>query len=181
MATTETIKSNLVAHYSDPSGNKDKVYIAQTRFNDETGMWDVIGVWGKRGRYMNNKTHASCKTKADALAQMLKLFRTKLAKGYVDIESPHYSGPVTLESVRRELVSDDQPNTRSLPKKTNVAETQEEFVVRCVNNKYIQEMFDKGMTYIAKNHSDKDILCVMDVYGKWQECLASRFERTVEE
>ena len=52
-----------------------------------------------------------------------------------------------------------------------------EYEVLCVNDTGKGDLFDEGLTYIAKGHAMKNIIRVCDRNGEWQECIESRFER----
>ena len=186
---THASATNMVAHYCDIAANRDKVYIACIREVD--GTWEVIGKWGSRGARLNEQRKSVWPGPALARQAAESLFKSKIRRGYVDITSPTYNGPVTIESVRKYLEKDTdvegngpalaangKPAKKPGRKKKIVIE---EFVVRCDDNTGMKELFDQGETYIAKtNEEEEEMIDVRDIYGAWQTCRKTRFERVEE-
>jgi predicted DNA-binding WGR domain protein len=183
MATSTTSKTNLVAHFQDDQINSDKVYIACVR-KGRSGDYEVVGKWGKRNGHLNEQVKKCCGTVDTALAEAATLFRTKTRKGYIDIADPDYDGPVTFESVKQWLEPELGSNARVTPLGDDLRRTPKrpkkddrEFEVVCVDVTGIKRLFDEGERYMAKHDPDDDsMLLVFDPYGKWQRCLAARFQ-----
>jgi predicted DNA-binding WGR domain protein len=184
MATTTEVSNNLIAHFHDENINSDKVYIACVKRNS-SGSWDVIGRWGRRGGGMQEDIKTTCSTRETALEKAQKLFYSKTKKGYINIESPSYQGPVTRDSVRPHLVPEQIDNEAgakmAVEKKKRLDRLASEFEVVCLNPTGIEKQFDKGERYMAKtDEKDESMLQVFDIYGKWQRVLAARFEAVTE-
>jgi len=171
--------NNLIAHYYDPTVNHDKVYIACIRKNKD-GEWEAVGKWGRRGGRLNEQIKSTHADPTSAREVAGKLFRAKVAKGYVGIFSGSYNGPVTVESVKRYLEDDTWIEKEKPAAKKKKQKPVEEFVVRCDDNTGMKDKFDQGETYIAKTSSEEDMVEVLDAMGKWQTCRESRFERVEE-
>jgi len=89
------MKHNLVSHCR--KGTSDKFYIYSIRPNAD-GTYTVLGKWGRRGgRKLDSQVKAVCTTEADAVAEINRLHRERIRnRGYVDIESKEYDGPMKM-------------------------------------------------------------------------------------
>ena len=176
-----TSTNNLVSHNNEPG--HDKVYIASVRKMHD-GRFGVYGKWSARNRAMKEMNKGTFSTFAEAQRAAEELFAIKAGRGYVDIESSQYHGPVTFDSVSQWLeqpCGEDEPvSTTAAPvKQRNVRRKpvqRSEFEVKCVNTTGIESHFDVGVNYMARLAGDADLLEVMDVQGEWIEALRSRFE-----
>lgn len=183
-ATMRTSKNNFVAHYDDPAINKDAIYIACVR--KAGSLYEVVGKWGRRGGHVSQQVKETLASETSALMAAQSLFSTKTRKGYVDITSPGYKGPVSFENVKQHLEPDldgngmerlgeDLRRGSARPKKKD---SETEFEVVCLDNTGLK-WFDEGEQYIAKHDpADDSMLMVFDLLpeGKWHRCLATRFE-----
>ena len=82
---------NRICHYQ--GGGSDKVYMVSVR--KDAGKWLVLGKWGRRGNDLKVSIKGTLDDEAKAEAVMNQVFNKQLKEGYIDIESPSYSGPVT--------------------------------------------------------------------------------------
>ena len=178
MKTDTDVKNNMIAHYCDPAENSDKIYITCVRKN-KNGEWEFVGKWGKRGSKLKEMIYETCSNPEDARAAALKKFRKEISKGYVDIFSGSYNGPVTIDSVKNYLEDDtEEPPlvaNKKPEKRLKSKKSEEDFVVQCNDNTGIKDLFDQGANYIAKDSEEDDMIQVLDVYGTWQTCRANRF------
>jgi len=195
------LRMNRVAHYY--GGRSDKVYIASVR-EVSPGEFIVVGKYGRRGSWM--KEHIKPGEYSDvnvAVAEAEALFRSKTEKGYVDIDSPNYDGPVTYHDVREHLepeLGDCKVMKKKVAKKgakkvgvyghPGIGKTstvkkkpvEENFVVKCTNNDGMEDCFDLNVTYIARRHKvDSEMFLVTDKLGQERECFNDRFEITDDE
>jgi predicted DNA-binding WGR domain protein len=180
---------NLVAHYN--KGNSDKVYIVSIIVKD--GFPNVIAQWGRVGSSLQSqfKYKASTLDRAEVLAK--DLFRSKLNKGYVDIDSPSYLGELkmnpTLKVWLRPYLAPDAANSTFLnPQPASVVSPSpvkpvqevklvQDFEVECINNLGLEDKFDVGVTYVAEHHDDKDLYWVYDKLGEKQSVFVERFKK----
>jgi predicted DNA-binding WGR domain protein len=177
-------KINRASHYA--KGNSDKVYVVSIR-RSSSGGFDVVASWGRRGSSPQSsqvKSHYNELSSADMAA--FDVFMKKMRKGYVDIESRNYNGPVTMSSLRNWIAPElaeqahGPVNLKTVePAKTMVDDKPEvnEYVVVCINNDGIEDQFDMNVLYVAENHPDSDWLWVYDKHGKKDEWIAERFEK----
>jgi len=183
------IKQNLVAHNS--KGSADKIYLACVRV--AAGQYTTIGKWGRCGRSnLQQQVKLQTGNESAAVAEQRRLFEAKLKTGYIDIESPAYSGPLTMSSqeVRPNLEgggNSSEPTKPRKPKKPRqpkppppVANAGEEVIVECVNNAGMEDKYDAGIEYVGERHSDVTLLMVYDKFGVKQECFADRFKEVPE-
>lgn len=184
-------KNNLIAHYQ--VGSSDKVYLACVR-QVETS-WEVIGKYGRRGRNLRIQVKASGLDEMIARREQKKLFRSKLKRGYKDVEEDlDYDGPVTrtvvaafLEPEERNLEIDDklveklegwtEDDTFSKESESN---SKLEVEVECVNSAGIEDRFDVGISYVAeRRHSDPGMVYVYDKFGNGDKFFSDRFREIV--
>ncbi len=190
------MKINRAAHYFN-SGS-DKIYIVSIRrtYNSD---YAVIAKWGRRGRTFQEQQKNIFSSFGGAEQWAENLFNTKLAKGYVDIDSSKYTGPVTWKSIENYCEKDINaiPNDPKFDTLNNVKITEEneekaekivkefgfecppigeQFVVKCINNKGMEDNFINGVTYMAEAVEEADMLKVYDKFGKERICFKDRFE-----
>jgi len=145
---------NLVAHCS--KGSSDKVYMACVRHNPSAGNFTVIGKWGRRGRSnLQQQIKLTTANESAAVAEQRRLFEAKLKTGYVDIESPAYGGPLSMNSpeVKQNLegggaAAPMMPKSKPKPKpkpKPVTPDTPQEVIVECVDNAGMEDKFDQGI------------------------------------
>ena len=166
------------------SGNRsNKVYIIAV-INDGTGCYQVVGLNGAVETNLRPQMKDVFRTYNQAKEAAQKLSSDKrMNRGYVDITSGRYSGSLTpddpwvKEQIQKnlgtKLVTDsflggDSSTSTSAPKGGHS--------VTCVNNLGLEDQFDAGDVYEAKNHSDSDMLYVTDKHGFRQECFKERFQ-----
>lgn len=182
-------KQNLVAHCQ--MGSSDKLYMACIRVEGGTGQFTVIGKWGRRGTAnLQQQVKLQTGNEAAARAEQRRLFEAKLKKGYIDITSPAYSGPLTMHSpdVVRNLEGPGNTPVAPKPKKKvpSVAKPapvapQTEIIVECIDNAGLEEWFDMGIEYVGEVHSDPALVWVYDKVGEKQECFKERFKKVANE
>jgi predicted DNA-binding WGR domain protein len=179
------MENNRVGHCQ--SGNSDKVYIVTVSDND--GDYIVNAIWGRRGKLSNNQIKGAFNTIREARMEMERVFETKVKKGYQNIESSDYSGPVTLASVAEhlapehdELEPSDAPDLDSLepspaPKpKVDAIFDEEDLEAICMDNIGVEENFLVGVAYLAEEHDDSEMIYVFDRFGEKKECYKERFK-----
>lgn len=180
-----TMKRNLVAHYK--GGTSDKVYMVSIRENED-GSFSVLGKRGRTGKTMQFQLKGSFRTKSEAVGLQISIFREKLAKGYQDISSSSYHGPVTFNTPQitsnlepeseLESVKDDVKEEIAKAKKQEnpvVGFERNEFTVVCVDNTGIESRFDVGIEYMAEKHIDRKMVNVFDKFGTRDEFFRERF------
>ena len=113
------MERHRIAHCQ--SGNSDKVYISCVR-DLPSGLFQVLGKWGARDcQKMQLQVKGEFHTELAAKAEMLKLFREKTRKGYVDIESDGYTGNVTCMAMEKHMEAEPaMPLSRKTLKKAEV-------------------------------------------------------------
>jgi len=172
------MKRNLVAHNQE--GSSDKLYMFCIR-RDRSGGYTVLGKWGRRGKKnLQQQTKLTTNNEAAAVAEQRRLFKSKLKRGYVDIESPDYTGPLSMASpeVKANLEGSDvvvapKPKPPKSKPKTNDSG---EVIVECVDNSGMEDKFDAGIEYVGEIHDDDSLVWVYDKLGHRQECFAERFK-----
>jgi predicted DNA-binding WGR domain protein len=175
-------KRNLVAHCQ--KGSSDKLYMFCLREASD-GTFTVIGKWGRRGRSnLQQQVKMTGQPESTAVAEQRRLFAAKLKKGYVDIESPDYVGPLTFSS--REIADnlEKEPGSKRprkrptppTPAPTAPADAGREFIVECQDNAGMEDKFDAGIEYVAESHDDPNLVWVYDKLGERQECFSERFK-----
>lgn len=184
-------KNNLVAHYQ--GGGSDKVYIASVR-RESDGTWTVVCKYGRRGKTMQitEKTRGASESKARIVQR--NVFNEKLQKGYIDIESAGYSGPVSLtDPTVMDNLETEGPSPESKLGTTKAMEEREkskkgkpltqafseeemkDMAALCVDTAGMEDSFDKGIEYVFEQHKDSSMLYVYDKFGKKRECFKERF------
>jgi len=78
-----------------------------------------------------------------------------------------------LKKMRKKGILDDL-HSRS---EAECAERDKEYEVLCVDDTGKGDLFDEGLTYIAKWHVIEHIIRVCDRNGEWQECIDSILNR----
>lgn len=192
MFTTET--RNLIAHYEN--GNSDKVYMACIK--ETTEGYEVIGKWGRRGRALTEQSKGTYSSLSGATQAASELFHTKTKKGYVDIDSSNYSGPVTrasmeayteeestaqaeLNKIKNKAMAESETKKEAKPELSPSYQPGEEFVAKCLDNTGMEDYFETGITYMAEYTKVEDIYKVYDKFGESRECFSDRFEVTEED
>lgn len=182
-------KDNLVAHKQEKA--MDKVYMACLREEKDAqgnSKFIVIGKWGRRGYTLKSQVKWTGSDYRVSRDKQCELFRSKLAEGYIDIDSPEYArgkrNPVTrIESViaaSLELRSAKLlPSSRldeSVPLESDrmIKDGDE---VTCINNAGIEDKFDLGVDYISEKHPDKQMIYVHDKNGVKGEFFVDRFKK----
>jgi len=181
----DTFRNNMIAHYDHDTS--DNIYLACVRRNAD-GNWSVIGKYGRRGRKLKSQTKLSGVDEMTARSEQAKLFKSKLKKGYLDVESTAYSGPVnrTSKSVRPYLEpegtgsSDGDSSTKTPqppppPSAPPAEEPSTDLIVVCKDNAGIEDRFDVGIEYVAEKADDDDMLKVYDKFGNADEYFMDRF------
>ena len=178
-------KRNLIAHHN--KGTSDKVYMACIRDNG-SGTFSVIGKWGRRGSISNLEVKVTTDSLVSAEVAQIRLFKTKLDKGYKDIEGTDYSGPV--DRIQPWIVDHLEPETGVVTKKPRKPSGKpvpkvkppkptkpdlDDGVVVCIKNIGMDELFDIDTEYIAEEHKNPEMLWVYDKYGKKGEYFRDRF------
>lgn len=184
------MRQNLVAHCQ--KGSADKIYMACIRVDNTTGKFTVIGKWGRRGTAnLQQQVKLQTSNENAAVAEQRRLFEAKLKKGYVDIESPAYRGPLHGQSpdIRANL---EGGTPIQQPRKTPVRKTPTpkpaapvddepiELIVECLDNAGIEHQFDKGIEYVAELHTEPGLVWVYDKLGEKQECFTERFKKVAD-
>jgi predicted DNA-binding WGR domain protein len=182
-----------VLHCQD--GTSDKLYVSYVK-SDSNNRGDkeyvVMTKWGRRtASSLIMKPHSVYRTKEDAIRAMHKLAAEKTAKGYVEVGSAAYQGPVTRKEIEaREMadamdapvrpLSDDLRRTVRFPEKQQPFVPQkskiQELLVICLNNIGVEEHFDMGVEYLALGNSNPNFLTVEDKFGKTGDYDKARFE-----
>lgn len=193
-------KRNLIAHCN--TGGSDKVYMVCIR-RDNQGNFIVLGKWGRRGKTLSSGIKLQTQSETAAVLQQKNIFANELKKGYVDIDSPNYSGPVSRQSdgVKNALEPEENfaitpcptcgqdmtdtvngvPSCRRCAlerMKKNAPEIPVQTVedtVYCVNNLGIEDRFDEGIEYVCEAHKDKLMVYVYDKMGRRDEYFKERF------
>lgn len=178
---------NLIAHYSE--GGSDKVYLACVRA-ESGGRFSVIGKWGRRGKAFSQQTKGTYSSLVAANMAAKEVFGEKLRKGYVDIKSPSYSGPVTVTSVREYLEPEaDSPAPKANPNPVIQVELDpvkllmqaqkagKTLVAKCTDNTGMGDSFDVGVEYVINIEitNEGKVFCAFDNYGKKIPCYPTRF------
>ena len=167
--------NNLVAHCDE--GVHDKVYIACVRRVGDDYI--VLGKWGRRGSHLASQEKGIFNNFEVAIMKARDLFNKKLKKGYVNIEHPSYTGPVSFSGMERELEAEIGNHSPSLPKtvrKPTKKKTQrEEYAVVCTLNSGVEDGFDADGEYLARETDEDGTIEVMDCFGKWRNVSSARF------
>jgi len=181
-------------------GTSDKLYVSYVKDSDNNRgdkEYVVMTKWGRRtaANGLIMKPHSIYRTKTEAVQAMHKLAQEKLAKGYVEVSSPSYSGPVVRKEIEaRDMgdaidapvrpLSDDlrrtgrfpseqqRPQQKFEPQKSKI----QELLVICLNNIGVEEHFDMGVEYLAMGNAKPDFLTVEDKFGKTGDYDKARFE-----
>jgi predicted DNA-binding WGR domain protein len=195
-------KKIMVGHCE--KGTSDKMYFVGIWHDVPTGEYHVVTRWGKArmDRIQGEKVIARCQSESAAHGHLRKKFSEKKARGYVDIEERSYSGRLCLAMLRDtpwvatpssaskgavltpswepppssgEAVSADDPSPdRPAPARTPSKKT---FVVVCVDNCGMEDRFDEGCEYAAREHADSEMVWVADGSGHEDELFSERFEK----
>jgi predicted DNA-binding WGR domain protein len=104
---------NLVAHYRE--GSSDKVYIVSVA-KSSTGGYKVVAKWGRIWKSVQSQVKYSTPNLTIAQSEARSVFATKTKKGYVDIESSHYNGPLTMGDAWLSNLLEDAPTTPAVSK-----------------------------------------------------------------
>ncbi len=170
-------KRNLIGHFCSTASNSDKVYMSCVRCNED-GSFTVIGKYGRRGRRLQQQVKMTTEFEALAHEEQFELFQSKLRKGYVDIDSDDYSGPVTrqtpcvLDNLEDEGAELD--SSKFDPDPGPAAWTDEGELV-CADALGMEDSFDEGITYVVEPHDEPYMIWVYDRYAKKVECMRERF------
>ena len=170
---------NYVAHFYE--GKHDKIYAACIRKNTD-GTYSVVGKWGRRGRNVAEMTKGKYATLYEACSAAENLFNEKLNKGYEDITSANYIGPLTFDSSDVAQYLEATPLTVLTPTPEPMSkpdvDPDEEFVVKCLTNVGYKKQFDVGVEYVARyNPEDERFYIVYDKCGQERVVFADRFDR----
>lgn len=223
------MKVNRVCHYE--GGNSNKVYIGC--ITETNGSYIVVGKWGGVGKKISQQTKGTYDTAARAEVARDAFLSTKMKKGYVDIESPGYSGQLHMTHVWLRQYLEDEPSVATEPSTkrelSNEAREEAKELIRqgkkinaircirkdthcdlkeakdvaeeiegevraekpkakaepkkakerkavCIDAVGLEHCFDEGETYVARGHSDSDMIYVTDRNGEEQECFKERFK-----
>jgi len=179
------MKVNRVAHCTE--GNSDKVYIVSC-VEKNTGEFDVVATWGRRGRNLQSQTKAKGLGSTLANRQAEDIFWTKTSKKYVDIESPSYRGNLSMDDFWLGGFLEKggtpaapvaapapipEPEPEAIPEPLPVSK---DFEVECLNALGMGERFDEGVTYMAEPHKEAEMLWVWDINAEKVECFRERFK-----
>jgi hypothetical protein len=186
----------MIAHYQ--SGGSDKVYVVRYSKNFN-GEWIVEVFFGRRLRGLQHQIKATLPSDTMALGKCLEIFHEKLVRGYVDIESPNYTGnareikgwlkrshvladSVRIVGIKGETPKELEPKEPDDPDEKQLAAPPEsmpegDFEVTCKDSFGLEDKFDEGVDYLAESHLDKTMLYVYDRAGLKRECFARRFVR----
>ena len=185
------MSENIVLHNQE--GNSDKIYIVCVR-DKGSSAWEVVGKWGRRGKNVSEQSKGIFSTIGVARSEAITVAREKRAKGYVDIDSSEYDGPLKKSSpeVAKYLEGDvTRPETLPEPKKSKKPKMELEdgipvmrgdqvCVAKCLNNEGMQEQFDIGVDYIiTKTFGDEGIgmmVAAIDSNGVERDCYRIRFD-----
>ena len=116
-----------------------------------------------------------------AYQEQRKLFSAKANKGYADIDSPSYSGPVdrstqcVLINLEDEKATPVKQTPKPVVKKVPPPEPDPDELV-CTDNAGMEEEFDVGITYVVEPHKDSSMIWAYDRYGEKKACLRERFK-----
>lgn len=94
------MKRIKIAHFQE--GTSDKVYIIA--INEHNSVFSVNTFWGGYGKKLSSQIKCQTVNIREATMMMNNLFSEKLKKGYVDIETLQYRGP--LDSMCRDRKGD---------------------------------------------------------------------------
>ena len=180
------MRNNIVGHVHE--GVHDKVYIACVRLRN--GFWDMVGKYGKRNKGMKEQVKSTHKSIAAARHAMYSWYEQKArASCYVNIESPTYSGELTLHDTWLSSYLEAEQDVRgfdlpvpkapkdfkpklNLPNPADVG-----FAVECIDAFGFGDRFVEGCLYPAEPHVDSEMLWVVDGNGKRDEYFAERFTK----
>jgi hypothetical protein len=186
-------KMNKVCHFH--AGVHDKVYILSLKYTERHmggGFWSVNASWGRRGGVLQSAVKSTSHTYEHAWHDLFEIFKQKLEKGYLDIESVDYHGPLSIDKLKAHLSSEDfeledlesasshiglpddyEPMDYEEPEKPAIGVRK----VVCINNLGLEDKFDEGVEYeflvILK---EADMLLVTGKDGKATECFKERFK-----
>jgi len=182
--------NNIILHCQE--GSSDKIYIWAIR--KVGNIWEVVGKWGRRGKNVSEQRKGSYHRKDTAESEAHSLAMAKEKKGYVDIDSPGYDGPLTRTSpeVAKYLeLDDDAPTLPEKPKpvkksKPKVSEgmpklkSGEVCVAPCLDNTGTEGFFDVGVDYIVTStekgaEGGSQMILVIDSNGLSKGCYRNRF------
>jgi len=185
-------RRNIVLHCYDEDANADKIYIACVRDSaDSQGrtIYQAVGKWGRRGKNMSEQIKSSDLNYRTAAMIASSMASKKMKKGYVDIESSSYDGPLTMSSphVTKFLESEsgtalvgwdgeDVAKSEKSKKQDKLPKTQkgEVCVAECLDNTGIEHDFDVGVNYIVMS-LDGDMIKVIALDGEEKDCYRKRF------
>ena len=180
------MKQNLICHNN--TGKHDKIYMSCIKI-DSIGRCIVIGKWGPR-KGEKLRSHIKLKTynQSAATAEQYAIFEKKLKEGYVSIESPAYSGNVSLiTTIIKENLEGwySVSNPREVKKKPEpkivpAEPVSKEIIVICLNSTGIENQFDQDIEYVGETHPDKSMLWVYDKIGEKREVFNARFKKVKE-
>ncbi len=154
--------NNLIGHFD--SARSDKLYIAAVRDNQD-GTWSMVGKWGRVGGTMREKIRFTG-TYQQAIRAQENTFERKIEKGYVNIESPHYGGHLTLtnHAVERNLEPEDVPNEAN-----ERAARKAEGMARIANAKSHTETAEKLEEIFEEDSGESEEEAVEEVKAKEPE------------
>jgi hypothetical protein len=177
---------NLVAHKVE--GTSDKVYMAcirETYAPNGNVSYAVLGKWGRRGKKLSSQVKWAGALEPSKRMQR-ELFDSKLAEGYIDVDSGSYRGPVSRSNP--EIHAELEGVTIAKPPVTISAKVDDSHLenkrmatpnthnVICINRIGMEERFDDGIEYVWERHTEKKMLWVWDKFGVKSEYFIERFK-----
>jgi len=172
-----------IGHNRQPGHNK--LYYAEIVPRDG-GVYDVIGRWGKLGGKLRSKVyHSGVSNLAAAERLRTELLVKKLDRGYEDVRSSFYKGPVFATMVEISdggagpVASTEVPVSELEPEDlfdaSDERQHQGSVEMVCIDNLGLQDKFELGASYKTHSHPSEGFLWVEDMNGERRECFVNRF------
>lgn len=190
----EVAQGSVILHCRE--GSSDKVYVANIKVDSDSREFVVVCKWGRRGKNLSSQEKASYKSLRAAQGARNEIVREKVKKGYVDVASLSYDGPVHAlqEQFKGHLEGDirvrDDHSVIVTPweddceavklqediRNGNIKQKPQPEAVLCVDNLGLENHFDLDIEYeLVGGTPEATWLSVIDRFGDEVEVNADRF------
>lgn len=183
--------NNIVLHCQE--GSSDKIYIWGIR--KVGNIWEVIGKWGRRGKNVAEQKKGTYHQWSTAMRVAEEEAGKKKKRGYIDIRSSEYDGPLTKSSPEvakylepetdiEDFTGPEEPEEPKKPVKKSRGipklKKDEMCVAQCIDNTGMEKFFDVGVDYIVEGavggtDANPQMVKVIDSNGDSKECYRDRF------
>jgi len=166
-------RRNWVGHCYSRLKNNDKLYIVTIQDVISSGAsYKIVCYWGRAGSKLREKIDGFYGLYDKAVQGAYGIFVGKLTKGYIDLSmnDSSYTGALTMDHpyVQPYLVEEE----------INMLDDDEQ-LVRCVNNSFIESDFDADVEYVVRGvipEAENNKIEVENRFGNFVMVDKNRFE-----